>query len=321
MRQSASIIDTLSEGYRAIHRRPAALLLVFAFNLALLMTAPVSFAPLFDRFDSFLARLAGASTDANSEVQSQMSALLAELGQTDLRQTLALVNVMPRFVVPRFAPGALATNGVGAVITIASVPAALLTFVVINLIVFPIGVLFLTLVGAAVRGEPVLRRDLLRVMAHIGVAALGVMAILATAFVLVGLPFAFVAALLMAVNEVLGVLAFSLILVVIIWVQIYVGFANEAIVMSRVGPLRALRASFELVRRNLWGVVGFLLLSLLITRGTEVIWEMLGTSTFGGVAAALGSAYIGAGLAAARMAFYRERVRRWSEQQVIRPGV
>jgi len=103
-------------------------------------------------------------------------------------------------------------------------------------------------------------------------------------------------------------------------VQIYVGFANEAIVMSRVGPLRALRASFELVRRNLWGVVGFLLLSLLITRGTEVIWEMLGTSMIGGVAAALGSAYIGVGLAAARMAFYRERVRRLSEQQAIRPG-
>lgn len=321
MRQSASIIDTLSEGYRAIHRRPAALLLAFAFNLALLLTAPVSFAPLFDRFDSFLTRMAGASADANSEAQSQMSALLAELGQTDLRQTLALMNLMPRFVAPRFAPGALATNGAGAVITIASVPAALLTFAAINLIVFPIGVLFLTLVGAAVRGEPALRRDLWRVMAHIGAAVLGVMAILAIAFVLVGLPFTFVAALLMAVNEVLGVLAFSLILVVIIWVQIYVGFANEAIVMSRVGPLRALRASFELVRRNLWGVVGFLLLSLLITRGTEVIWEMLGTSTLGGMAAALGSAYIGAGLAAARMAFYRERLRRLSEQQVIRPGM
>lgn len=320
MRQPASIIDTLSEGYRAIHRRPAALLLVFAFNLALLLTAPVSFAPLFDRFDSFLTRLAGASAEYDGEAQSQMSALLAELGQTDLRQALALMSVMPRFIIPRFAPGALATNSAGAAITIASVPAAVLTFVVINVIVFPIGVLFLALVGAAVRGEPAWQRDLWRIIARIGAAVLGVMAILSTAFVLIGVPFTFVAALLMAVNEVLGVLAFSLILVVIIWVQIYVGFANEAIVMSRVGPLRALRASFELVRRNLWGVVGFLLLSLLIVRGTEVIWEMLGTSTLGGVAAALGSAYIGAGLAAARMAFYRERLRRLSEQQAIRPG-
>ncbi|MGC9041878.1 MAG: hypothetical protein ACP5MJ_20500, partial [Roseiflexus sp.] len=309
MQQSASIIDTLSEGYRAIHRRPAALLLVFAFNLALLLTAPVSFAPLFDRFDGFLARLAGASTETTGDAQSQMSALLAELGQTDLRQALALMNVMPRFIVPRFAPGALATNGADAVITIASVPAAALTFVLINLIVFPIGVLFLTLVGAAVRGEPAWQRDLWRAMVRIGAAVIGVMAILVAAFVLIGFPFALVAALLMAVNDVLGVLAFSLILVVMIWVQIYVGFANEAIVMSRVGPLRALRASFELVRRNLWGVVGFLLLSLLITRGTEVIWEMLGASMIGGVAAALGSAYIGVGLAAARMAFYRERVR------------
>lgn len=321
MLQPASIIDTLSEGYRAIHRRPAALLLVFVFNLALLTTAPVSFAPLFDRFDGFLTRLAGASADANGDTQSQMSALLAELGQTDLRQALGLMSVMPRFIIPRFAPGALATSSTGAAITIASVPAAVLTFVLINLIVFPVGILFLTLVGAAVRGEPALQPDLWRVMVRIGAAVLGVMAILAAAFVLVGLPFAVVSALLMAVNEVLGVLAVSLILVVVIWVQIYVGFANEAIVMSRVGPLRALRASFELVRRNLWGVVGFLLLSLLITRGTEVIWEMLGTSTLGGVAAALGSAYIGVGLAAARMAFYRERLRRLSEQHIIRSGV
>jgi hypothetical protein len=123
----------------------------------------------------------------------------------------------------------------------------------------------------------------------------------------------------MAVNEALGILAFSLILVVIIWVQIYVGFANEAIVMSRVGPLRAIRASFEVVRRNLWGVIGLLLLSLLITRGTEVIWEMLGNSIAGGIAAAFGSAYIGAGLTAARMAFYRERLRRLSEQHLVRP--
>jgi hypothetical protein len=319
MRQSASIIDTLSEGYRAIHRRPAALLLVFVFNLALLITAPVSFAPLFNRFDSFLTRLAGASTDTSSDTQVQMSALLAELGQTDLRQTLALMNVMPRFVIPRFAPGALATGGMSAVVTIASIPEALLTFVLINLIVFPIGILFLTLVGAAVRGEPVLHRDFWRVLVHIGVAVLGVMAILAAAFVLIGIPFTFAAALLMALNEVLGILAFSLILVVIIWVQIYVGFANEAIVMSRVGPLRAIRASFEVVRRNLWGVIGLLLLSLLITRGTEVIWEMFGNSTAGGIAAALGSAYIGAGLAAARMAFYRERLRRLSEQHLVRP--
>jgi hypothetical protein len=228
MRQSASIIDTLSEGYRAIHRRPAALLLVFVFNLALLITAPVSFAPLFNRFDSFLTRLAGASTDTNSDTQVQMSALLAELGQTDLRQTLALMNVMPRFVIPRFAPGALATGSVDAVVTIASVPEALLTFVLINLIVFPIGILFLTLVGAAVRGEPVLHRDFWRVLVHIGVAVLGVMAILAAAFVLIGIPFTFAAALLMAVNEVLGILAFSLILVVIIWVQIYVGFCQRS---------------------------------------------------------------------------------------------
>lgn len=320
MPQSASVIDTLGEGYRAIHRRPAVLLLALAFNLALLFSAPVSFAPLFDRLDGFLTRLASDPAAADGAVQSQVSTLLQELGQTDLRQPLALLNVMPRFVIPRFAPGALASDATaGPAIRVASIPGALLAIMAINLAVLPAGVLFLTLAGAAVRGEPPWPHGMGRTLAHVAVALLGAMAIFLAAGLILGVPLAFAAGLLLALNEGLGALAFSLLFVVVVWVQIYIGFTNEAIVMSRLGPLRAIQASFNIVRRNLWGTIGLLLLSLLIARGTEVIWELLSGTTAGLTAAALGSAYIGAGLSAARMAFYRERLRRMEERQPVRP--
>ena len=42
-----------------------------------------------------------------------------------------------------------------------------------------------------------------------------------------------------------------------------------------------------------------------------MIWYRLVGSTAGLIVAIVGSAYIGSGLLAARMAFFRERLRRW----------
>lgn len=308
MPQSASIIDTLSEGYRAIHRRPLTLLLVLALNLILLFSAPVSFAPLFERLDGFLTRLANdPAAVANAEQQGQAGELLRELGQTDLRQPLALLNALPRFVAPRFETGAL--TGISSTIEIATLPGALLVLTVVNLVILPISALFLTLVGAAVRGEPALPQSLGRSLARIGAALVGLLAVFLAASLLLGVPLLVIAGLLLFLNNALGALAFSLLFIVAVWVQIYVGFANEAIVISKAGPLNAIIASFNLVRRNLWGTVGLLLLTLLISRGTEIIWGMLGETIVGQVTAAIGSAYIGAGLMAARMAFYQDRTR------------
>lgn len=320
MPQSASVIDILSEGYRAMHRRPIALLLVLALNLTLLFSAPVSFAPLLERLNGFLTRLASDPALAvDAEQEGQGGALLKELGQTDLRQPLALLNVMPRFITPRFAFGALA--GVDSVISIGTIPGALLALTAINLIVLPLGALFLALVGGAVRGDPMLPPGLGRNIVRIGAALLGLMALFLAAGLILGIPMLLIATLLTMLNEGLGLLAFSLLFVIAVWVQIYVGFANEAIVIGRLGPLRAIQSSFNLVRRNLWGTVGLLLLSLLITRGTEVLWDLVSGSTIGLVAAAVGSAYIGAGLIAARMAFYQERTQQMAASDKLKVKV
>ena len=136
-----------------------------------------------------------------------------------------------------------------------------------------------------------------------------------------GLPFLFFAYLLIFLNPTIGLLALELLFVVGFWVNIYIGFYREAIVIHDQGPLRAIYTSFNVVRRNFWGTLGFLALSLIISLGSGVIWYRLVGSTAGLIVAMVGSAYIGSGLLAARMAFFRERLRRWQSAPVQPTGL
>jgi len=52
-----------------------------------------------------------------------------------------------------------------------------------------------------------------------------------------------------------------------------------------------------------------------------VIWYRLVGSTVGLIVAMVGSAYIGSGLLAARMVFFRERLRRWQSMPVQPTGL
>jgi uncharacterized integral membrane protein len=79
------------------------------------------------------------------------------------------------------------------------------------------------------------------------------------------------------------------------------------LLLDRVGPFAALRRSARLVWRHFWGTIGLLLLAALITQGTLLIWRQLAQWPLGTLLAVLGSCYIGGGLLAARLVFYRER--------------
>jgi hypothetical protein len=102
------------------------------------------------------------------------------------------------------------------------------------------------------------------------------------------------------------------------WTWVYIGPAREAIVMNGCGPLRAIYTSFNVVRRNFWATLGFLVISWVIVLGGGVIWQQLAGSTLGLVVAIIGSANVGSGLLAARMAFFRERLRRWQSAPVVK---
>jgi hypothetical protein len=319
--QTTSLIDTISEGYAAINRRPWLLLLPLLLNLYIWFGTQLSFAPLLTDL-SGLMRLRSTPAEQSTAAEEQMRRLSA----FDMRQAITWLNFVPTLtmytinstdadclrlglsLVCEVPPIALERD----TIKVYNVGGALLAFVLLNLLALPLSAIFLTQVAAAVRddraGVPVSAQRAWRAM----LALLGKVGVLVGIGLALGLPFAFLLTLLMFFSQVLWLFMIVVMLVVLFWISIYLGFANEAIVVSGVGPLRALHTSFNIVRRNFWGTLGFLALSWLISAGSGMLWLNLAQSSMVGlIVAVTGSAYLGSGLLAARMIFYRERLRRW----------
>jgi len=322
--QNATLIDYISEGYAAINRRLWLLLVPLLLNIYLWFGPQLSFGPLFNNVHGVLKSIQPGLID-QSELQVLYDQLLAN-GSVDLRSQVTLLNYVP--TLRQYVIGSADSAGVPAIVEpprlidarrtdtleVATAGGALLAFVVLNALALALSALFLAQVGAAVRnpgGARWLPRGGLGAALRVGLAMLGAIGIIVGVMLALGLPFLFFAYLLIFLSPTIGLLALELLFVVGFWVNIYIGFYREAIVIHDQGPLRAIYTSFNVVRRNFWGTLGFLSLSLIISLGSGVIWYRLVGSTAGLIVAMIGSAYIGSGLLAARMAFFRERLRRW----------
>jgi hypothetical protein len=329
--QNATLIDSISEGYTAINRRPWLVLIPLVLNLYLWFGGQVSLAPLITSIANTLKSVNPAISE-QGDMQAVYDQFLAT-GGVDLRQQLAVLNYIPTlrlYVVGGGDAGAglpaipevlrLVNTQRTDTIQIGTFGGALLAFLIINTLALVLSAIFLGQVGAAVRRDwsPALA---LRRAAKIGVSLLGAVAIIVGVGLALGLPILFFATLLLYLNQTLGILALIVVYWVGIWISIYIGFTAEAIVISGLGPLRAIYTSFNVVRRNVWGTLGFLALTLVIQLGSGVLWHSLVNTLIGAIVAMVASAYIGSGLLAARMAFYRERLRRWQAATAQPPGL
>jgi uncharacterized membrane protein len=129
--------------------------------------------------------------------------------------------------------------------------------------------------------------------------------------ILFGLPVGFLAVSAAFVAPALGSLALSAATVALIWTGIYLFFVPNAIFLSQVGPLQAVKNSVAVVRGNFWAALGIMVLMTIVLLGMGRVWELASESIAGpwglglGI---LGNAYIASGLIAASMRFYRERI-------------
>jgi hypothetical protein len=336
--QNATLIDSISEGYTVINRRPWLLLLPLLLNIYLWFGPQLSFGPLFKNIHELLTSIQPGLIE-QSEMQVLYDQLLAN-GSVDLRSQATFLNYVP--TLHQYIIGSVDSAGNAAgipsiiepprlidarrtdTISVATVGGALLAFVILNALALVLSAVFLAQVAAAVRnpaGPMWLPRGGISAALRVGLAMLGAVGIILGVMLALGLPFMFFAYLLIFLNPTIGLLALELLFVVGFWINIYIGFYREAIVIHDQGPLRAIYTSFNVVRRNFWGTLGFLALSLIISLGSGVIWFRLVGSTAGLIVAMIGSAYIGSGLLAARMAFFRERLRRWQSAPIQPTGL
>src|SRR5262245_43204896 len=252
--QTASLIDTISEGYAAINRRPWLVLLPLLLNLYIWFGTQLSFAPLFTDL-SPLAPLGTRSAEQSAAAMEQMR----RIGAFDMRQAIMWLNFIPTLTMNKInstdadclptllplicvvPPLALERD----TIKVYDLGGTMLAFVLLNILALPLSAIFLTQMAAAVRndqaGLPTLAQRAWRAL----LALLGKVGVLVGVGLALGLPFAFLSFMLMLLSPPLGWFMLGVIFVLLFWISIFLGFANEAIVVSGVGPLRALHTSFN----------------------------------------------------------------------------
>jgi hypothetical protein len=292
--RNASLVDTLGAGYRALNRRPWVIAIPAGLSLYLWLGAPLVLGPLADRLGAGLEVLAQALDRAGGQ-----GALIQSLLLSDLRLALAWLNFVP--VLPP--PIEAGTDAISL-----HTPWQLLGLIaLINLLTLLLSSCFLTLLGEAVSGErrapPAIARQALRVAGTI----LGYLLALAGVGLVLALPFLAISTIVIITLPSATLLILLAWYVALFWAYVYTGFAPEAILISRAGPLRAIYHSVHLVRRNMAGTLGLLLLSYLIISGLGLIWRQLAATPTGLAIAVLASAYVGSGISAARIEFYRQR--------------
>jgi hypothetical protein len=108
---------------------------------------------------------------------------------------------------------------------------------------------------------------------------------------------------------VVGFLGFSLLL----WIIVYLIFTPHGIIRNRLGVVRSVIESVQIVRWNLLGTVGFLSLAFMVSYATNWVWSLPGESSWFSLLAVVGHAFVSATLLAGSYVFYQGR-RDWMLQ-------
>ena len=136
---------------------------------------------------------------------------------------------------------------------------------------------------------------------------LGLCGVVLGGLLLLGLPLLLLSVLLAALGLNPAAPAL-LILLPILPLYLFLGLAPEAIVVSDAGPLRAIKLSVAVVRRNFWGMIGLLVATFVITQGFAVALALVARQSAGVPLAIVANGLLGTGLTAAGLLYYRERL-------------
>ncbi|MGH2356334.1 MAG: hypothetical protein ACRDI2_25560 [Chloroflexota bacterium] len=314
------VIDTLTAGYQIINRRPWLLLFPIVLDLVFWLGPKLS-----------LVRLAGylpfglLSSD-------ELTSFTDGLARFNLLFLLALYvpTVLGKAYLPA-AAAAVAGTPEGTSFAPRLVYQVLPeSFALAVAVLLPLGLvlgaLYLGGIGQLVRADQAAGSVRERMLAWLRVArrccwriaALNAVGLLAAAVLVT--PWALAIALAAASSPVLAGFLLLLFQVALVWVAFYLFFALDAVVVSEANPLQAVRSSIQVVRTSFWSAVAFIGLILVIGTGLPLVWRMVSGQVVGLAASIVANAYIGTGLAAGSMLYYRDRLQHVQGQSIGNDG-
>lgn len=291
------VIDAIADGCLTVVRRPYLLIPPVALDLWYWLGDRFTPAPLLEALLS-AARQGGALAPAT------VTDLRTLEGDLNLFSLLALGM---RVLLPGLAGTSVARPWPQGVFDVGGWPLVLLSALVLSFAGLFCLAFYLAGVAQAVRDEPFDVRTLLRRVPVYWLRLLGLGALIGGLLGLLGLPVLFLAGVLALVGANPTALL-ALFIFPVFLLYCYLALAPEAIVVSDVGPFKAVKLSVGIVRRNFWAMLGLLGATFLIAEGFPLLWMQLTRQVAGVPLAIVGNAFLGTGLTAAAMYFYRDRL-------------
>lgn len=320
------VIDSLSVGFRTVGRRPWLLIVPVLLDLLLWFGPRLSVQPLVSHLLPLLQMPPGTPEDMQ-QMTVFAREILEQMGEHwNLLSLLAYgVVKLPSFIANQLTP--LSTGYPPASVEAASFATALGWGLLLSLAGTLLGGFYLTLIADQLRRPRSEEADQESEVAagcsllhRLGLTwprliLLGLLMLGGALFIIV--PISLLGGVLSLINPGLALSSMSLLSLAAFWIILWIGFilrfVTDAIVLDGAGVLQAIWRSANVVWRNLWPTLGLVLLSYVIRTGFAFVWDRIGSAAWGTVAGILGTAYIGAGLSAAGLAFYADRRQRWQE--------
>jgi len=301
------VLRALATGFDRVAARPGLILPAFLLDLFLWLGPRLGVAGLVSPLAGGLAAPAGADPALVEQFMTMRDALLELATRFNLFSALSSLPVgIPSLMAARM-PGA-APVGPARGFDLPNGLLVLAAWLVLSLLGLGFGSLYHIWVARQVAPRTELitaiaawgRMAALSLAVYVGaltVALVTMLAASAVAFLvpLLGLAVAF--------------LGFSL----LFWVSVYLIFTPHGIVRHRLGLIRSILESVQIVRWNLLGTVSYLALAFLVSYATNWVWSLPMEDSWYSLLALVGHAFVSATLLAGSYVFYQGR-REWMLQ-------
>ena len=311
------IIDTLSTGFDRVTRRLWLILVPVLVDVGIWIGPKLSINKLSQAVAAALPSVDGLGS------QYQQSMELVRDWLTDLGTGANLLSMlsMRALGLPSLTATFALKTGLSTtaqrVIEIQTWPALLGLVVLFILLSLLLGCFSLSWIAQEARDEEINIAYTLQVTGRswVRLVTLVLLGLLAVAMAIIGISVTY--SVLAVLSPELGWLVLSLFGVGTLWISVYAGiiffFTPRAIVLDDMGILHSLWSSLNVVHRNFFSAIGFILLVNIIQAGLLHIWRVLAVSTAGTFIGIVGNAYVSTGLAMASFIFYRDKFVAWQE--------
>lgn len=310
------VIDSLSTGLSLVTERVWVVAIPVLLDLWYWLGPQLSISPLLKRVERFFVQSAPEAISGTPITIDMVTDMLTTLGQQFNLFSLLSASLLgvPTLMAAGNSENASVIEVHGWLVLI-----SLAAFLI--LVGLAIGCIYFTFIVRGLVGQS---EDHLALLRQAGVMWLRVVAlVLLVLFFVVALivPFSFLVGFLALVSGGAATFLIWLFYISVIWIGIYLYFTVDAIVINDVGPIRAIWNSANVVVRNFWSALALVVLIFVLKQGLALVWQRLGeVHPVGTIVGIAGHAFVGSGLVAAGLLFYRDRYRYWQEQRLEAHG-